>query len=163
MEAGCEVKFSDVDPECVARLRKELGLTFVEPEAVYREPCVVLSPCATGGILNAETIPRLACKIVPGGANSQLAQPEDGEALYHRGILYALDYLINAGGAIFLLAVEDKGWRLAQARERIRKIGNTLKEIYAHSEMQGISPARAAERIAEEQIRQALCSKQQQK
>jgi len=163
LEAGCEVKFSDVDPECAARLRKELDLTFVEPEAVYREPCDVLSPCATGGILNGETIPQLACKIVAGGANNQLAQPEDGEALYQRGILYAPDYVINGGGAIFLLGVEEMGWTLAQARERIGKIGNTLKEIYTHSEKQGISPARAAERIAEERIRRALSSKEQQK
>lgn len=163
LAAGCAVKFSDVDPECVARLRKELDLTFVEPEAVYWEPCDVFSPCATGGILNAETIPQLRCEIVAGGANNQLARPEDGEALYQRGVLYAPDYVINGGGAIFLLAVEDKGWTLAQTRDRIRKIGDTLKEIYAHSEKQGISPARAAERIAEERIRRALLSKEQQK
>jgi leucine dehydrogenase len=163
MEAGCEVKFSDIDPVLVAKVRQELGLQFVEPEAVYGEPCDVFAPCAAGGILNAETIPQLACHIVAGSANNQLDEPEDGERLSQRNVLYAPDYVINAGGAIFLLAVEGSGWAVTRARERVRKIGDTMREIYAHSEEHGISPARAAERIAIERLRRGLSAEQQNK
>lgn len=163
LEAGCEVKFSEVDPARVSELGQELGLPFVEPAAVYREPCDIFAPCATGGILNAETIPQLNCRIVAGAANNQLDRLEDGEALYQRGILYAPDYVINAGGAIFLLGVEAMGWSVTQARDRVRKIRDTLREIYAHSEEHGICPARAAERIAIERVKRGVSLKQQRK
>lgn len=161
LEAGCEVKFSETDPERAAEVRQELGLPFVKPEAVYSEPCDVFSPCATGGILNAETIPQLACRIVAGAANNQLGEPSDAETLQQRGILYAPDYVINAGGAIYLPAIEGMGWPVTKARDRVRKIGDTLKEIYTHAEKHGISPARAAERIARERVERAVSFKQQ--
>ncbi len=153
LEAGCEVKFSEIDPARASKVQEKLGLTCVEPEAVYQEPCDVFAPCATGGIINAETIDRLACRIVAGAANNQLDRPEDGEALHTAGILYAPDYVINAGGAIFLPAVEGLGWPVEKARDRICEIGNTLKEIYARSKKQGINPARAAEQIAIERVK----------
>ncbi len=152
LEAGCDVKFSDTDPERVEEIRQKLDLPFVEPEAVYSEACDVFSPCATGGILNAETIPQLACPIVAGAANNQLDRLEHGEALHKRGILYAPDYVINAGGAIFLPAVEGSGWSVDKARERIRGIGDTLREIFSRSKQMGISPARAAEQLAKEKV-----------
>jgi leucine dehydrogenase len=160
LEAGCRVKFSEVDPNRAAEVRQEFGLTSIDTEVVYGEPCDVFAPCATGGILNAETIPRLACKVVAGAANNQLDRPEDGEALYRRGILYAPDYVINAGGAIFLPSVEGWGWTVTDARDRVRKIGDTLREIYARSDADGISPARAAEQIAKERVSRASSSKQ---
>jgi leucine dehydrogenase len=156
VEAGCRVKFSDVDQVRIDRIREEFGLPFVEPDAVFREPCDVLAPCATGGILNAETIPQLSCRIVAGAANNQLETHEDGEALHKRGILYAPDYVINAGGAIFLPAVEAMGWPVERARERILGIGDTLKEVYTRAEKKGISPARAAEDMAEERVKGAV-------
>jgi leucine dehydrogenase len=156
VEAGCEVKFSEVDPARAARLRQKLDLPFVEPEAVYKEPCDVFAPCATGGILNAETIPQLNCHVVAGAANNQLERLEDGETLYQRGILYAPDYVINAGGAIFLVGIEAMGWSVTQARDRVCKIRDTLREIYAYSEKHGICPARAAERIAIERVERGV-------
>jgi leucine dehydrogenase len=153
LEAGCEVKFSEIDQAQVSKVQKEHGLTCVEPEAVYQERCDVFAPCATGGIINAETVERLTCRIVAGAANNQLDRPEDGEALHKRGILYAPDYVINAGGAIFLPAVEGLGWPVEKARDRVCKIGDTLKEIYARSEKAAISPARAAEQIAKERVK----------
>lgn len=155
VEAGCEVRFSEVDPVRASKIRQELGLPFVEPEAVYQEQCDVFAPCATGGIINSETIRQLACSIVAGAANNQLGQSADGEALHNRGILYAPDYVINAGGAIFLPAIEGLGWSIERTRDRIQKIGDTLRNIYDHSKEQGISPARSAEQIAVERVKGA--------
>ncbi|NIM95314.1 MAG: hypothetical protein GTO18_16585 [Anaerolineales bacterium] len=155
LEAGCQVKFSEMNPIRVEEIQNEFNLPFVEPEAVYAEPCDVFAPCATGGILNSETIPRLRCTIVAGGANNQLDRPEDGESLYQRNILYAPDYINNAGGAIYLIAVEAMDWSNTKARERVIKIGETLKMIFHESAKQGISPAMAADQLAKEKIYQA--------
>jgi leucine dehydrogenase len=159
LEAGCEVKFSDVDSARIDKVRQELGLSFVEPEVVYGEPCDVFAPCATGGILNAKTIPELKCSIVAGGANNQLGGSQDGEALHQRDILYAPDYIINAGGAIFLLSTENMGWDISKARERIIQIEDTLKDIYAHAEQRGISSMAAAEELAKGRVKQAALKK----
>jgi leucine dehydrogenase len=155
LEAGFQVKFSDVEPQRIEKVRQELDLPFVEPEKVYGEPCDVFAPCATGAILNAESIPVLKCRIVAGAANNQLEKMEDGEALHERGILYAPDYVINGGGAIFLVAVETMGRTPEQARDSIRKIGDTLKEIYSRVDSQGISPAQAAHQMAVERVDKA--------
>ncbi|HEY45953.1 MAG: hypothetical protein AMJ88_13160 [Anaerolineae bacterium SM23_ 63] len=159
LEAGCEVKFSDLDSARIDKVRQELGLSFVEPEAVYGEPCDVFAPCATGGILNAKTIPQLKCSIVAGGANNQLEGSQDGEALHQRDILYAPDYIINAGGAIFLVSTESMGWDISKARDRIVEIGNTLKDIYAHAEKHGISSTEAAEELAKGRVKHAVLKK----
>lgn len=159
LEAGCDVKFSDLDSARIDEVRGELGLSFVEPEAVYGEPCDVFAPCATGGILNAKTIPQLKCLIVAGGANNQLEQTQDGEALHQRDILYAPDYIINAGGAIYLLAVENMGWSVSKAEDRIVEIGDTLKDIYAHAEKSGINTMKAAEELAKGRVKQAAQKK----
>lgn len=158
LEAGGRVKFSDVDQSRVEWIQRKYGLPFIDPEKVYREPCDVFAPCATGGIINSKTIPQLKCSIVSGAANNQLEAPKDGEELYRRGILYAPDYVINAGGAIYLPAVEGWGWSVERARERILKIGDTLKKVFARSEASGISTARAAELEAEERLNRARSS-----
>jgi leucine dehydrogenase len=160
IENGCTVKFSDVNAMRTADVRQKYYLDFVEPDWVYSEPCDVFAPCATGAILNAGTIPQLQCSVVAGGANNQLQRPEDGEALYHRGILYAPDYIINAGGAIFLPSVEAMGWTDEQARERVRKIGDTIRDVCAASEARGISTARAAQQLARERVERALEEKE---
>jgi len=159
LEAGCEVKFSDLDSERIDRVRQELGLSFVEPEAVYGESCDVFAPCATGGIFNAKTIPQLKCRIVAGGANNQLEGPQDGEALHQQNILYAPDYIINAGGAIYLVSVENMGWSVSKASDRIVKIEDTLKDIYVHAEKRGISTMEAAEELAKIKVKQAALKK----
>jgi leucine dehydrogenase len=155
IESGCTVKFSDVNAACIADVRQKYSIDFVEPDWVYAEPCDVFAPCATGAILNAGTIPQLQCSIVAGGANNQLQKPEDGETLYERNILYAPDYIINAGGAIFLPAVEAMGWTKDQARERVRMIGDTLRDIYTASEKRHISTTKAAEQLAKERLEKA--------
>jgi leucine dehydrogenase len=155
LESGCKVKFSDVDHARVEEVRKKYKIDFVEQDLVYREPCDVFSPCATGGILNNETIQQLQCSVVAGGANNQLATPENGEMLYERDILYAPDYIINAGGAIFLPSVEAMGWSFEKAKERVRQIGDTLRDVCAASEARGISTAKAADQLAKERVERA--------
>src|SRR5439155_10335154 len=101
------------------------------PESVVGTGCDVYAPCALGGTLNADTIPRLRCRIVAGSANNQLAEPADAERLREAGILYAPDFVINAGGVLHSLGVEHLGWTREQIEDRHAEIGDTLAEIYS--------------------------------
>jgi leucine dehydrogenase len=104
----------------------------------------VYSPCAVGGTLSAESIPQLACRAIAGCANNQLAEPEDAERLRERGILYAPDYVVNAGGIIQLIGLEDESWNEAQLEERLAGIGHTLRALFAEAATEKITPAEAA-------------------
>src|SRR5262249_19060290 len=119
LTAGAEVLFSDVDQTAIHRFRDERGLQFIPAEAVYETECDIFSPCALGGVLNATTIPLLKCRAVAGGANNQLGLPEDADRLRARKVLYAPDYVINAGGAIGLTRVEMEGCLYAQAEKDV--------------------------------------------
>ena len=155
LEDGCRVRFSDLDPDRVAEIRAKYDLDPIEPQQVHAEPCDVFAPCATGGILNQQTILELGCVIVAGGANNQLAQLEDEAGLLERGILYAPDFIINAGGALYLVSTENMGWTEQQAREEILKIGDTLSKIYTTAEGMGLSTRKAAEQLAKQKIQAA--------
>jgi glutamate dehydrogenase/leucine dehydrogenase len=152
LEAGAAVAFSDVSPASVRRYRDERGVPFVDPGGVLETPCDVLAPCALGGILDAATIPRLACCAVAGAANNQLAEPGDAVRLGARGILYAPDFVINAGGAVGITGQESLGWPAERARHEVLRIGATLERVYALAEAQGITTDAAARRIAEERL-----------
>jgi leucine dehydrogenase len=141
---GADVLVSDVDEARAAAT----GAALVPPDDAYDTDCDIYSPCAIGGTLNATTIPRLRCKIVGGSANNQLAEPEDARRLHERGILYAPDFIINAGGVIQLVGLEDRGWDEAELQQNLRAVGDTLREIYAR----GGDPADAAEELAAERI-----------
>ena len=141
---GAEVLVSDVDESRAAAT----GAAVVPPDDVYDTECDIYSPCAVGGTLNATTIPRLRCKIVGGSANNQLAEPDDAQRLHDRGILYAPDFIINAGGVIQLVGLEDRGWNEEELQQNLRAVGDTLREIYAR----GGDPAKAAEVLAAERI-----------
>jgi leucine dehydrogenase len=143
---GADVLVSDVDEERA----RTTGATVVSVDDVYDIECDVYSPCAVGGTLNAGTIRRLRCKIVGGSANNQLAEPEDSRRLHERGILYAPDFIINAGGVIQLVGLEDRGWEEDELQRNLRAVGDTLREIYAR----GGDPADAAEELAAERIAQ---------
>ena len=112
----------------------------------------VYSPCAVGGTLNAESIPRLACRAIAGCANNQLAEPQDAERLRERGILYAPDFVVNAGGIVQLIGLEDESWDEAQLEERLAGIGNTLRTLFAEAEAEGITPADAADRLVRRRL-----------
>jgi glutamate dehydrogenase/leucine dehydrogenase len=152
IEAGASVQVSDVVSERLAEA-KDLGARVVANDAVHREECDVFAPCATGAGLNERTIPELRCKIVAGGANNQLATEDDGERLASRGILYAPDFAINAGG---LINVADElgpgGYSRARARAKTEEIEPTLRAIFAEAARTGDAPGRVAIRRARERI-----------
>jgi leucine dehydrogenase len=142
--AGARVLVSDVVPG-----RAELlGAEVVPAEEVIGTECDVYAPCALGGTLNAETIPRLRCRIVAGSANNQLAEPKDAERLRGAGILYAPDFVINAGGVLNSLGVEHLGWTREQIEERLARIGGTLEEIYSRADAEAITTEAAAVQLA---------------
>ncbi len=148
VDAGARVLVSDVDESRAAATDCEA----VPPERVLETEVDVYSPCAVGGTLSAESIPRLACRAIAGCANNQLAGPEDAERLQKRGILYAPDYIVNAGGIIQLIGLEDEGWDEAQLEERLARIGDTLRTLFAEAETEGVTPAEAADRMVRRRL-----------
>jgi leucine dehydrogenase len=154
-KAGAEVLFSDVDQDTIRHFRDTLKLPFIPAEDVYDIPCDIFAPCALGGILNQDTIPRLKCLAVAGGANNQLAEPNDAQKLSQKGILYAPDYVINFGGAIAITGIESMGWSLSEAEGHVRSVKQTLKRIFRISAAENISTDTAARRIAESRLTRA--------
>jgi leucine dehydrogenase len=147
-DAGAEILVCDLDEALARRVASELDGEAVEPHLAYARTCDIFAPCAVGASLNSETIPQLHCRIVAGSANNQLAEPGDATLLQENGILYAPDYVVNAGGAIALPSL-DSGKTDEQVRRRIEKIEDTLDEIFSEAETQGESPLLAAKRLVE--------------
>jgi leucine dehydrogenase len=147
---GAEVLVSDVDDERAAAS----GGIVVSPGDALTTECDVYAPCAVGGTLSADSIPKLRCRIVAGSANNQLAATEDAQRLRERGILYAPDYVINAGGVIQLIGLEDHGWDEHELDRNLATIGDTLRELFRIADESGITPTAAAERVAAERIAQ---------
>jgi leucine dehydrogenase len=127
----------------------------VPPERAFETEVDVYSPCAVGGTLNAESIPRLACRAIAGCANNQLSEPEDSERLRERGILYAPDYVVSAGGIIQLIGLEDEGWDETQLEQRLAGIGDTLRSLFAEADAEGITPSEAADRLVHRRLTEA--------
>ncbi|MFQ5944009.1 MAG: Glu/Leu/Phe/Val dehydrogenase dimerization domain-containing protein [Anaerolineales bacterium] len=151
--AEAEVMFSEVSDEIIQHFRDELGLQFIPGDEVYGTECDVFAPCALGGVLNEESTARLKCRIVAGGANNQLAHPEDAERLRVRGIIYAPDYVVNVGGAMAIPGIEDLGWSQAEAEERVTEgVRNALQRIFEMAEAESITTDEAARRIADEHM-----------
>lgn len=151
-ETGAEVLFGDVDQATIRHFRDELGLAFVPPETVYETPCDIFAPCALGGILNQNTIPRLQCLAVAGAANNQLAEPDDADRLRERNILYAPDYVINFGGAIAITGIEEMGWSRVEAEEKVKSVRKTLRRIFEEAAAEGITTETTARRMAESRL-----------
>jgi leucine dehydrogenase len=151
--AGAEVKFSDVKEGAICRFRDDLGLQCVPAEEIYTVECDIFAPCALGGVLDAKTIPQLKCRIVAGGANNQLAEPEDAKRLKDREILYAPDYVINAGGAMFLVGMETQGWTKERMENEVTEgIQNVLQHIFEVAAERDITTDAAARKIAEKRL-----------
>jgi len=151
--ARAAVLVADVDPVRAQKVAAQVSGDVVPPDEVVDAACDVYAPCAVGGVLSAETARRLRCRIVAGSANNQLAKPEAADVLRGRGILYAPDYGINAGGAIALVGVEQLAWTTPEVDAALVRIGETLREIYARADAAGVSTAAAADALAEERLR----------
>ncbi len=153
LEDGAHVKGSDVDEDALKRMEAK-GLEIVDPSDVYSEGCDVFAPCALGGVINDDTIDTIKCDIVAGAANNQLDRREHAEILKDKGILYAPDYVINAGG---LLAVynELKGNTLEKAKKETKGIENRLLTMYKEAKRKDITPLKAADQYAERKMKEA--------
>ncbi len=150
--AGASVLVTDLDGTRAESVARRVQGEVVEPDRVLQTRADVYAPCAVGGVLDLETASRLDCAVVAGSANNQLAEPEAADILRARGILYAPDYVINAGGAIGVAGLEQLGWSEAEVEAALERIGETLRDVFRRSEEQGISTAAAADAIAEQRI-----------
>lgn len=148
---GANLIVADVDPEAVRRVVEKFGAKAVEPEEILFVPCDVFAPCALGAVVNDETLPDLQCSIIAGGANNVLHEPRHGEALVERGILYAPDYVINAGGLINV-ADELEGYNDKRSTKRVMRIYDSVKRIIAISKRDGVPTSVAADTSALERI-----------
>jgi leucine dehydrogenase len=131
-EAGAKISVADVDPLKAERAHREFKAAIVPLDQIFDVVCDVIAPCALGSALNDQTIPRLKAKIVAGAANNQLAEPRHGDDLHQRGILYAPDYAINAGGLVNV-AQEVTGYDAQVSRDRTLRIYDTILEIAERS------------------------------
>jgi leucine dehydrogenase len=151
---GASLTLADIDPVRARALASELGAAAVEAEAVMGVACDVFSPNALGAILDEQGISRLDCAIVAGGANNQLARREHGHLLAERGILYAPDYVINAGGIInvsleYLCRQHGEPCEVDEVRRRIAQIPERLQTIWRESDATGESSDVVADRMAQ--------------
>jgi leucine dehydrogenase len=153
-KGGLEVMATDMNEETLQRLQPQYGFKRVKPEAIYEVECDIFCPCAIGSILNDQTIPKLKCKIVAGSANNQLEDEERHSRMLHeRGILYAPDYIINAGGVIQVID-EIQGYNPERVKMKTERIYGRLLHIFEMAKKEGILPLEAANRYAESRIRE---------
>jgi leucine dehydrogenase len=158
---GAVVVGTDIRPEVVKQARMQLPIEIVVPEAIYDVSAAIFAPCALGGILNDRTIERLSCQIIAGAANNQLEDDRHAELLRQCGIVYGVDYVLNAGGLINA-AQELEGYDQQKARQRVAHIYYTVKRMLAIAKEQQISTLSAARQMAAEVLQRpytlgALC------
>jgi leucine dehydrogenase len=154
---GARLTVADIDPGKARALAKEVGGGAVSADTIMGTACDVFSPNALGAVLDEASIARLDCAIVAGGANNQLARPEHGALLAARGMLYAPDYVINAGGIInvsleYLCRQHGEPCDINEVRKRIAQIPDRLRAIWRESEASGDSPDVVADRMAQKLI-----------
>jgi len=154
-EDGARISIADIDQGRARRVADEVGGTVVDPAEIMTIEADVFSPNALGAILDEASIAALRAPIVAGGANNQLARPEDGDRLQDRGILYAPDYVINAGGIINVSTEYLKDGDQAEVRRKIEQIPVRLEEIWAESAATGRNPAAVADLMAQRLIGRA--------
>ena len=150
--AGAALSIADIDSERAREVAARVGAKVIEANEIFDVECDVYAPCAVGGVLTSDTVERLRCRVVAGSANNQLAQPDAADRLRARGILYAPDYVINGGGAIALVGLEQLGWSPAELDAALVRIGVTLCEIYERADQEQISTAAASDDLADQRL-----------
>jgi leucine dehydrogenase len=158
--AGARLTVADIAPARVDEAARGLGAAVVAPEAIFDVEADVFSPNAAGGILDERTIRRLRCRAVVGAANEQLAEEGAGEALHARGILYAPDYVVNAGGLLSVL-YETGELDEAGVTARVRAIADTLAGVWARAREEDAPPHRIADRIVEQRLAAARAGRRE--
>jgi leucine dehydrogenase len=150
-DAGAELIVADVNDDATERAATRYGAKVVAVDEVHRVHCDIFAPCALGGDLNEWTIPELRCTAIAGSANNQLASEQDGDRVRAAGVLYAPDFVVNAGG-IINIAAEPGGYTQEKANTMIDGIFDNLTEILTTADRLGIGTHTAAERVADERI-----------
>ena len=150
---GVKLTVADVDEARAAAVAEQYGAALVPPDKAHTVHCDIFSPCALGAVLNRSTIPELSCSAIVGSANNQLATDADALRLAERHVLYAPDFVANAGGVINI-AEEPHGYNRERAYTRISTIHEKLLAVFARADSERITPADAANRLAEERIAQ---------
>ena len=154
---GARLTLADIHHDRVEELARELDAETCASDAIMGVTCDVFSPNALGAVLDDAGIARLDCAVVAGGANNQLARAGHGQMLAERGILYAPDYVINAGGIIsvtleYLSRREGRDCDINEVRKRLAQIPGRLEEIWTESDASGVSPDQVADRMAQKLI-----------
>lgn len=150
---GADLIVTDIDVAKVDRVVRDFDAERVAPDEIYGVQAQIFAPCALGGIINDETLPQLRVDIVAGGANNQLAEERHGDLLEEKGITYAPDYVINAGGLVNVNA-ELEGWTMERARNKAGEIYDTILMVFDIAAEEGMPTYRAADRLAERRIAQ---------
>ncbi len=153
-EEGARLSVADIEDERVRKAVTEFGATAVAPDDVYGIDADIFSPCALGAVINDDTLDTLKVDIVAGSANNQLAETRHGGALHDRGIVYAPDYVISAGGICSVYG-ELEGWTAAQSMEKAGGIYDSLLQIFEHAQEENIPTSLAADRMARRRIAEA--------
>ncbi len=153
-EEGARLSVADIEDERVRKAVTEFGATAVAPDDVYGIDADIFSPCALGAVINDDTLDTLKVDIVAGSANNQLAETRHGGALHDRGIVYAPDYVISAGGICSVYG-ELEGWTAAQSMEKAGGIYDSLLQIFEHAREENIPTSQAADSVARRRIAEA--------
>ncbi|UUX98086.1 Glu/Leu/Phe/Val family dehydrogenase [Sphingomonas sp. J315] len=153
-DAGARLVVAEPRAEVAAEAARRFGASVVASEELVSAKAEVFAPCALGGVLDAVAVERIQAAVVCGAANNQLASPAQGDALLARGILYAPDYVVNAGG-IINVAAEHLGWGVDEARARVEATGERLAAVLDHAAAERIAPHAAADRLARAAIARA--------
>ena len=148
---GAELLVTDIDPS-KRRLADELGATWTDPETALRADVDLLVPAALGGILTPDSVATLRCAAIAGPANNQLADDGVADALRDRGILWAPDFVVNAGGVIYGNAMEMEGCSRAEAIARVDAVAGSLDAVFSAARTHSITPLAAARRVADERL-----------
>jgi|SRR5699024_3258920 len=155
-EEGAKILLSDMTEDNIKALTSRFPeIEVVDPDKIYEQDCDVFTPCALGGIINDETIPKFKCKIIAGSANNQLAEPRHGKVLHNKGILFAPDFVINSGGFISAADTVDMG---NASNDRVmaktEKIYDTVLEIFSRSKEEDTPTVEIANKLAEDRIKE---------
>jgi leucine dehydrogenase len=149
--AGARLIVTDIDRGRVRSVVDDFNAEGVTPEEIYDVRADIFAPCALGGVINDQTVPRLKVEIVAGAANNQLLEDHHGQALSGRGILYAPDYVANAGGVINV-CIGALGWERARTAAKVDEIYETLLNIFRIAELEGVPTSKAADQLAERRL-----------
>jgi leucine dehydrogenase len=159
-EEGAKLIVTDINKEAVQRAVDEFGAKAVETDEIYSVDCDIFAPCALGAIINDETIPQLKAKVIAGAANNQFKEARHGDTIHEMGIVYAPDYVINAGGVINV-ADELYGYNSERAMKKVEQVYNNVERVIEIAKRDNIPTYVAADRMAEERIERMRKSRSQ--